>query len=608
MIDFNNNFFCIVDRDKPVLAAVISSYVNNPNEYLPLFEYSSVPISKNETDTDLLKVNVITKTRAENFNIRVSNTLQSKEKTEYLILGGLDENQKSYLTFLENYNVIEIDNYSDVDFLLKSIIDKTEYFACTEENIYPALFYALKNNLLLTINKQVTEIPLDKVVADGVVVIECKNVVSTVIAINYAQSFNLDIELITPPIVDLSEIQFQISQWKNLNNEQFFLDLSAKIYPTIENINFKKYKFATFFTFGVPYSLILKNIISITHVNTYLKPDFFVFINIKKEISNCKYSAIVFSPLEFGNDEETMFILEKLKQYNYFTKGLIGKEASVFNLENYIPEYPYEILHICSHGGEVKGFTLIEEFVDSHGDKHIVEYDEVVSFAPDKSEELISVTTTHFFRKFNGFQWKSKELEEQGYPHYVFADMVSELFKLKEKSRKLKSKIEGSCAIKCSDFHYQAMFDIISGDLVNPFVFNNTCWSWIDIAESFLHSGASSYIGTLWNINNDIAKLCAETFYDNLNENTILEAYQKAISCTIGYKDEDIYIFWGLHFSTIKKGNSIIESKKNVTQSLLDSLYSWQDQLVKEKNEKVKEKINRTIKWNYNQLRDLFLN
>ena len=352
--------------------------------------------------------------------------------------------------------------------------------------------------------------------------------------------------------------------------------------------------------------MILNNIIPITYVNNNLSPDFFIFNNLIAEGTKPMYSAIVFSPLAFGKDEETEFIINKFKANEYYVKELTGKEASVFNIDHYIKEFPYEVFHICSHGGEVDGYTRIEDFIDRDGNSHTVEYDEVVSFAPHKSEENIQVSSVFIFRKFDGLIWKSKELSEKEYEKFVFVDMLDHIKNIKRKKGKKNNNILDSSHIKCSDFNYQPMFNIIAGSHTNPLIFNNTCFSWSDISDSFLNSGARGYIGTLWSIKNVIAKEVAETFYTNIFDGTILDALQKGLIHTNSDSDFNVYIYWGLHFSSIQSGVSLSESRINITKKILYSIDRWIDHKDKEKNVETRSLIDILIRWNVNQLYDFF--
>jgi hypothetical protein len=219
---------------------------------------------------------------------------------------------------------------------------------------------------------------------------------------------------------------------------------------------------------------------------------------------------------------------------------------------------------------------------------------------------LIPVTIKRIWRKFDGHVWKSKELKESGYPSYVFAEMVQELSDKDRVNRKNRGVITDSCAIKCSDFNYQAMFNTIAGEHTNPFIFNNTCWSWYNIAESFISSGSIGYIGTLWAVNNDLAKTTAETFYSNVFENTILESLQNSLIHLKGTDNEHIYIYWGLHFACIKKGQSIQISRLIIAKKMLQAIAGRRDQISNIEDNETKKLVSDLIYWNYNQLKTNF--
>jgi len=609
--EIDNEFFCIANYENPILSAIVSSFVSKFGKYLPLFEFSSVSIKKNKTNNDNYEdVDVdehqLSRVRATELNIKIKNNLNRIGGCNILLLIDLSDDQKSYLTFLEEYTIIEIKDFYDIEMYLRYASNKTEYLNCKSNDIHSGLYFASENNLLLKIDENAEKIELDDS-KEGIIIIENINYVSTIIAVNYAISISATIKIVEPVKLAEREIYQLIEKWQEGDGDvNSYNDLSANIYPNVEEINFLDYRYATFFTIGVPYSLILGNIIPFTHVHLNLNPDFFIFNNIYFENNNEIKSSIVFSPLEF-NDEETDFVISKLSKNNFYVKELIGKDATVYNIDNHVKEYPFDILHICSHGGEINGYSITEKFIDSNGDSHIVEYDEVVSFAPFLGKELIPVTTKMIFRKFNGFNWKSKELKAAEYPHYVFSDMLNAISKNKDKNRIQKSKVPNSCSIKCFDFNYQAMFNLLAA-YNSPFIFNNTCWSYSDISHKFIEVGARAYIGTLWGVNNDIAKKVAESFYDELFSNTILNALQNSLVHTKGTKCENIYFLWGLHFTSIKAGISNEESKKAVALGLVQSLNIWTDKLKITTKQSTRQSIIELIEWNRYQLGRFFIN
>lgn len=604
--EIDNEFFCIVNSENPILSALVSSYLYKKDKYLPMFDFSTVTKENDQLDKGRDNENIdehhISRTRASDFNIKIKNTLNRIGGCDCLILVGLSDEQKSYLSFLNDYNIIDITDISDVETYLKYTSNKSGYIKCKSNDLYNGLYFASMTNSFLKIDENAEDIIIDKD-KNGLIVIEDVNNSSVVIAVNYALSVDANVEIISPPTISKREIKNLIEDWQN-GNENSFNDLSASIYNNIQYIDFKKYNYCTFFTIGAPYSLILKNIIPFTHVHIYLNPDFFIFNNLYYENRDGIKSSIVFSPLAFI-DEETNYVITKLRDNNYYVKELIGKEASVHNIDYHVKEYPFDLLHICSHGGEVSGFSIKEQFMDSNGEKHIVEYDEVVSFAPTHGEELIPVTSKYIWRKFNSYEWGSKEFKNQKYPHYLFSDMINAIYKNEKKDRIRKDIVPNSCAIKCHDFNYQATFNTFSSSTA-PIIFNNTCWSWGYISHSFLAVGARAYIGTLWEVNNTIAKKTAESFYSELFKISILESLQYSLSNTHGTDNENIYMLWGLHFTSLNSGISIEQSKKNIAKSLLLSLNEWKRKLKTSDDKFSIDSISRIIRWNATQISNYF--
>lgn len=608
-----SDFILIINYEKPIFASVLASYINTWGYYTPTFTLGLATASRDEFDEDKfnednIDEHQISRTRTQDFNISVSNFIKRVGGCEYLILAGLTENQISYLDFKDGYNVLYIDTIDEVDVHLSHIVEKKEYLVCKEEDASNMLHTAIENNQMLRIDNSAKEFQSVETLNRGLVVVENSNASTLPLGISYAASIEASCFIIEESGTDKNEIRRLIQKWKTKDangNENLaaFNDLSACIYPQIEHIDFDKYDYVTFFTNGIPYGLIIKNCIPVSHVHLRLLPDFFIFNNICIDGFTEAVSAVVFSPLEFA-DEETNNVIDLLNDNKFFVKSLVGENATVFNLDNHVKEYPYSILHICSHGGEIEGCRITEEFEDRDGTKHIVEYDEVFGFAISPFEKLIPVTTKSIWRKFDGYLWRSPELKAQDYPSYVFADMLNYLHKQKEKDRSNRVIVDGSCHIKCSDSIYQAMFRHLAAGH-SPLIYNNICWSWSDIADSFIGVGARGYIGTLWAVDNGVATKSAELFYKELFSSTILEAFHKMLQVGKGSKDENIYIYWGLHFSSIISGVSVDISRKITLSKMLRSLEVWETKLKSTKNPKMAENINRFIRWNkYTQIKD----
>jgi hypothetical protein len=240
--------------------------------------------------------------------------------------------------------------------------------------------------------------------------------------------------------------------------------------------------------------------------------------------------------------------------------------------------------------------------VDREGKTHVIEYDEVVGYDPVVDKDgRVRVHRKTIFRRLDGFRWMSDELDKQNIPSHVFHDMWQALYldqrgKLNTNAkRKKKGRIASSCAIRCSDSIHQGQFTILASHS-SPLVFNNTCWSWYDVAAFFLACGARGYIGTLWAIDNNAAILGARTFYENLFSGTVLTAFQEAVKAIEGTQSKDIYIYWGLHFTTLSRAKSAEQSRTEVFGELLQAVGGWGRVIQTVTSTEVKRNATRVLK------------
>ncbi len=97
-------------------------------------------------------------------------------------------------------------------------------------------------------------------------------------------------------------------------------------------------------------------------------------------------------------------------------------------------------------------------------------------------------------------------------------------------------------------------------------VFNNTCFSSSEVAKFFLFNGARAYIGTLWGIDNNAAVLGAKTFYTEAFSGTILGTFYDAVNAIRETHSRNVYMYWGLHFTTLTRGTSVERSRRDVIE------------------------------------------
>ena len=87
-----------------------------------------------------------------------------------------------------------------------------------------------------------------------------------------------------------------------------------------------------------------------------------------------------------------------------------------------------------------------------------------------------------------------------------------------------------------------------------PIIFNNTCSSWYEIAVTFIAAGARAYFGTVWAVDNLVAREAAKDFYDNVLEHEyLIEAFYEMTQRISSASCRSIYFYWGLHFSKLHR-------------------------------------------------------
>lgn len=466
----NNRFVCVCDRGNKKLTALVSSRINKPGYYLPLFLFPKVLYPREEGNL-FENDNYISQAIGEDAKIYINNTIIKMGGCETMLLVGLSENQKSYFK-TKDYNIVEINNISDIDNILG--LDARSEFRCREDDLEKGLFIAGKHKKKLVIDNEASEIAFNKRKNCGILVVENNDDAETIIGINYAISIEADLRIVEKMKSDEeTEIQTLIQDWKEDLDGAALQCILIRLEKRIDKSEYNSYKYATFFTGGLPYSLLIDNSIPCSYVNLMLRPDIFVLNAILGEHEHIWGSAVVFSPQDF-KDEETQFVIDFFNQNNFETRTLLGKDATVRNLDFNLQHFPYDFFHICSHGGEVKGCLVVEDFMDRGGIKHTIEYYEVVGFSPLPGKDLIEVHRKTIFKKIDGFKWKSAELKEQKYPSYIFEDMRKKMYASvktdKDVRRTRIGLIPSSCSIKCSDSIHQGMFRSLASNS-SPIIF-----------------------------------------------------------------------------------------------------------------------------------------
>ena len=548
-----NRYACIATDRQIALAATVSSCFCGHGSYFVLLRFPTIdtpysPVIDYDRDDVLAQVQG---TRAAYW---INNCLARVQPDRVLLLG-LSLAEQSYLRpHIPKGLLIEANTLDELvqhDPFFRSTRD---FVACKSSELAEGLLMAKLSARRLVIDESAE--PLTKHNyhgGDGLVVIESDGSLEDTIAVNYTASIGADAVLVESfDRHELRDLPRALQDWSNDRSSRAFDGLRRQITNRIKGIDFSAYRFVTFYTVGLPYGLVIGNEPPCTHLLKGLTTGLFIANSIVAEDTVTRFgSGLVFSPQLFLS-EETNEVARMLEANHYTVTPLLGQNASSASLSDYGQLFPYDVLHICSHGGETDGYYVTQHFTDRTGTTHKLEFFEVVGFTP-ADEGMVKVESKCIFVALDDIRWMSRELKS--YPGYIFKDLLKALKPSADGvvRERVKKPIALSCHIRCVDSIHQGAFQSLAG-VSHPVVFNNTCSSSHEMAASFIAAGARAYVGTLWAIDNSVAIEAANTFYKAaLSGGTILNGFAAMNAHVRDKRHSNIYILWGLHFSCLHR-------------------------------------------------------
>ena len=548
------------------LAGAVSSWLSAEGVYFALFEFPSMA-SPRSAMVDFTADGAFMQLQGRRATNWITNALAGI-RPQTILLIGLTDAQKSYLSPLWPAELlIEIDSGDQILDRLPPR-SKAAPLLCRRSEIGPGLLRAKSLGVALVCEESAAHVggTQNGGGGGGIVLIESDGGICDLIAVNYAFSIQADVVFVSAiERRKLEALPRQIEAWSRDRSSPAFREVRREITGRIKDIDFSQYDFATFFTAGLPYGLVLKNTLPCTHVLRGPWLGSFIANTIVQEHRPITFdTALVFSPQLFAS-EETTSLIKQLEAGHHHVERLLGTEATLEHLNRYGTLFPYDLMHICSHGGETDGWYSKLRFMDRAGIKHDLEFYEVVGHSP-APDEMVRVEKKAIFIALDNLEWRSEPLNM--YPKYVFEDMFKAIAENADQTvrKRVRRPIAQSCHIQCYDSIHQGAFQNLAG-FGRPVIFNNTCSSSYEMAVQFTAAGARCYIGTLWSVGNTCAMQAADTFYANLLRSANILATFAAMMKSIASKQyRDVYIFWGLHISTFRK------AQENATEKLLGAL------------------------------------
>jgi hypothetical protein len=190
-----------------------------------------------------------------------------------------------------------------------------------------------------------------------------------------------------------------------------------------------------------------------------------------------------------------------LAERHTFVRVYEGQGADVTSISEMIDRFPYDLLLIATHCGDVPGHRWSYEFFDSEGLARTLVVDIALGIGRTDDEDMLHVTQFMRFVSLDDVLWDDPQREEKLYIGTAMNDfMMRTREEEMEPVRKgTVSRVIGSAALKMHDNNLIALPRSLAGE-GTPIIINNACVSWHRLAGNFMFSGARAYVGTLFPI------------------------------------------------------------------------------------------------------------
>jgi hypothetical protein len=354
--------------------------------------------------------------------------------------------------------------------------------------------------------------------ADHIVVLDDHDPIVQVIAANYAYSIGADLALIPERDDTLreqvyAEIDGRVAfrgEARGHRSERSLVALQGTMEPTLR---FGQRKFVTFITKGFPYGYFYRDAPS-THL--FSKSQLGELINAGiywARVEPCLSAAVLIDPGHFPQSE-TPVVARALDSEGVNVFSLLGDKATVENARLFIEAFPYDLLFICSHCGEVGGERLTIRIPDSTGVTHVVEIDQAVQFGSMNfsSQPSENVQVHHLLRpvSIDGTDWHETGPDVKKHYTTIWNHLLQTPQEKWEIQRRESLKhVAHSTAIKLHQGALMLNLMNVICPSVSPIIFNNACLSFYDAARTLTFAGSRSYVGTLARVKDSKARQVA---------------------------------------------------------------------------------------------------
>jgi len=477
----------IVIADDARLAAQVACVLSQPRCYLPVVD--GPRMARPDSDAEVIR----------------RNNAAARVKADLIVFAGVSHDSiSSFRGRFPSRKVRKVDAAKDVERLAsENSLSRDDAMPWGRDRIGIGLLKALRAGarIVFTENRSAGESVPSK--SGHLVVCEEGDDLAEVIAANYAFALGAGLHLI--PDVTKQQADELLGRLYALYDRHETSPTSA-----MEQVKHRLCELCgplrvpdggsiTFITGGLPYGFGCPEVPS-THLFKYPDLGIAVINGFSAEQSGTPGigAAILVDP-SVTDAPEIEAAARLLPPRGAFVRGYEGRAANVTDVTEMIELFPYDLLLIATHCGDVPGYRWTYEFDDSEGIRRSLVVDIAVGVGHTDRVNLVNVTQFMSFVSLDGVDWKDEAKKEKLYVGSAIKDFTAAINSkppLEPIRKETVPRVLGSAALK--------MFDDVLivlprplADNGTPIIVNNACVSWHELSERFTFGGARAYIGTL---------------------------------------------------------------------------------------------------------------
>jgi hypothetical protein len=532
----------ILVTDDPILAAEASSLKIRRGYYFAVLDRPRMGRPDKESEI-----------------IRRTNTIARIKPARVLLFNLEAEAKEGFERRIPKSSLIEINHLSDIDELVTTRQKPKRDLLWGSNNLAIGLLKAKYTKSRLKITEQ--ESPMENTVSKGrhLVVLEDRGDITSVIAANYA--FSINATLVVIPTVAEEDVENIMDSFYNVYSEETdepvaerIESLRGRIRQLAPEIDMSNYECITFITNGLPWGFVYPAIPN-THISIY--PDMGLALANAIVAEQENQPAIRVSLLIDPGDpttSETASVRKYLASRGSYVRCLCDKRAAVYSVSLHVEAFPYDLLLISTHAGEIPGRRLTYHFTDKEGIERKLVIDSAVGFGSEPGSDMVNVTEFMRFFSLNDIRWDDPEKKKKLYIGSAITDFT-ELMRNDDPELQLLTateirRVKGSMSLKMYDHYYIPVFHSIA-DHNTPIIFNNACSSWREMSGMFLFAGARAYIGALFDVTGLEAKEIALSLFHRHGRRSLpfaLWRAQNEVYDTLRHP----YVMLGPHFTRLR--------------------------------------------------------